>query len=177
MYNVTWHLWNRIITCMEPLQFEDKWKTRLINKYEHLYIPLKALIQSFYTMSQLRKLHNHFAHTAAVKLYNLLKWACLEALNPKTLEKLEYIVSKCEPRQKIRTAPKRYRITMWAESTRFNPKVSIDFMYPEVPLYCTCWMTLHISKQRNSYIPWRPNRFGKLYSHYGQTLTLACWTS
>ena len=87
--NVAGHLWNRIITCKEPLQFEDRWKTQLIRKGEHLYVPLKAPIQSFYTMAQLRKLHKQIANPPAVKLYDLLKSAVLKAVTPKTLEKLE----------------------------------------------------------------------------------------
>ena len=82
--NVTGHLWNRIVTCNEPLRFKDRWKIKLIRKGEHLYVPLKAPIQSFYTMAQLRKLHKQFAHPSAVKLYDLLKAAGLKAITPKS---------------------------------------------------------------------------------------------
>ena len=71
--NVTGHLWDRIMLWKKPLQFEDKWKTKLIKKDEHLYLPLKAPIQSFYTMVQLRKLHKKLAYSSAVKQYDHLK--------------------------------------------------------------------------------------------------------
>ena len=56
--NVTGYLWSRIMTCKEPLQFENRRKTKLIRKDKYLYVPLKSPIQSFNTRAQLRKLHN-----------------------------------------------------------------------------------------------------------------------
>ena len=83
----------------------------------------------------MRKLHKQFAHPSAVKLYDLLKASGINAVTPRTLEKLEYISFTCEPCQKIRTAPKRYRVTIGVDNTHLNAKVYIDFMYIEgVPL-------------------------------------------
>ena len=97
----------------------------------HLYVPLSRPIHLFYTMKHLRKLHKQFAHTPATKLYDLLKTSGAKAVTLKTPEKLEYLVSICEPCQKIKTAPKRYYATMGAKNTRFNAKVYIDFIYIE----------------------------------------------
>ena len=82
-------------------------------------------------MAQLRELQKKFANSSAVKLYDLLKASGINAIAPKTLRKLEYITSTCHPCQKIRNAPKRYRVTLGAENTRLNAKVNIDFMYIE----------------------------------------------
>ena len=57
VYNVANHLWNRIATNKDPLRFEDIWKIKLIKTVDHLYVPLSTLIQLFYTMTQLRKIH------------------------------------------------------------------------------------------------------------------------
>ena len=93
-----------------------------------MYAPLSTPIQLFFTMAQLRKLHKQFAHPSVTKQYDLLKSAETKAITPKTLEKLEYLVSTCELCQMIRTAPKRYRVSMVAENTRFNATVYINFM-------------------------------------------------
>ena len=61
----------------------------------------------------------------------MLKTAGMKTVTPKTLERLEDLVSTCEPCQKIRTALKRYRVTMGAENIRLNAEVYIDFMHIE----------------------------------------------
>ena len=71
--NVTGHLRSRITTSKDPPQYEDRWRTKLIRHGEHLYVPLHASIQSFYTKGQLRKLHKNFAQPSVIKLYDLLK--------------------------------------------------------------------------------------------------------
>ena len=74
---------------------------------------------------------NGFAHPSATKLYDFLKTAGTKVLTPKTLGKLEYLVSNCEPCLNIRTAAKRYSVIMGAENTRFNANLYIDFRYIE----------------------------------------------
>ena len=64
---------------------------------DHVYVPLSTYIQLFYTIVQLRKIHKLFAHPSATKLYDQLTTAGTKAIAPKTLEKLEYLVSICEP--------------------------------------------------------------------------------
>ena len=95
------------------------------------YLPLSTTIQLFYTVAQQRKLHKQFAHPSETKLYNHLKTAGTKDVAPKTLEKLEYLVSTCDSCQRIRAVLKRYHVTVGAENTQFNAKVYIDFMYIE----------------------------------------------
>ena len=54
---------------------------------ENLYALLYTLIQLFYTMPQLRKLHSQLALPSATFLYDLLKTAGTEAETPHTLKK------------------------------------------------------------------------------------------
>ena len=110
--NVTGHLWNRVIMSKQPLRYDDMREVKLIRKVHHLYVPLKAPLQFFYTTAQLRKLHTQFAHPSAIRLYDLLKTSRMKAATPKTLEKFEYIVSACEPCLKTRAAPTRYLVTI-----------------------------------------------------------------
>ena len=84
---------------------------------------------TFYTTAQLQKFHRQFAHPSAGTLYNLLKKAGLEAVDAKTMEQLEDIVSRCEPCQRIRNAPLRFRVSMGHEDVRFNARAYIDIMY------------------------------------------------
>ena len=42
--NITYHLWNRIISNKDPLRFEDIWKIKLIIKGGHLYVLLSTPI-------------------------------------------------------------------------------------------------------------------------------------
>ena len=98
---------------------------------EHLYVSLKASLQSFGTLGLPRKLLKQFAHPSVTKLYNLLKTSEHQAVTAETLRKLVYIFSTCNPYQTILTAPKRYRITMGAENSRSKAEVYIRFMFIE----------------------------------------------
>ena len=69
----------------------------MIRAGDHLYVPLKTPLQSFYIVAQLHKISKRFAHPAATSLYELLKTAGIGAVTPKTLDKLEYIAKTCEP--------------------------------------------------------------------------------
>ena len=79
-----------------PLEYCDEWSMPLHGVDSHLYAKMSIPSQIFYTSAQLRKLHRQFCHPLAEKLYNLLKTAGVEAVTPKTLEKLEHIARTCE---------------------------------------------------------------------------------
>ena len=74
-------------------------------------------------------MHRQFAHPSAGKLYNLLKQAGLEAVDCSTLKQLEEITAKCEPWQRIKNAPLRFRVSMGHEDVRFNARAYVDIMY------------------------------------------------
>ena len=74
-----------MITNRDPLRFEDIRKIKLVRKGDPLYVPLSTLIEVFYAMVQLRKLHKQFAHPAATKLYDLLKTVETKSITLKTL--------------------------------------------------------------------------------------------
>ena len=129
--NVTNRLVHRAVLSRpgEPLQYEDRWSVPLTRQNGHLYARMRFMNYTFYTTAQLQKLHRQFAHPSAGKLYNLLKRAGLEAVDSKTLEQLEEIVSRCEPCQRIRNAPLRFRVSAGHENVRFNAFAYIDIMY------------------------------------------------
>ncbi len=129
--NTTNRLVHRLIydRSSESIDYEDKWAVPIIRNDGHLYSRMSFPSFTFYTSVQLHKLHRQFAHPSAEKLYNLLQRAGLEAVTPETLERLKEIVAKCEPCQRIRNAPLRFRVSIGHENVRFNARAYIDVMY------------------------------------------------
>ena len=72
---VTNRIWNRIIISQNPHQFIDEWSVQMIHAGEHLYVPLKAPLQSFYAVAQPNKIHKQLSRPAAARIYELLKTA------------------------------------------------------------------------------------------------------
>lgn len=87
-----------IVTFCQNLERRYASKNRLhitlFRHDKHLYARMKFPMTTFYTIAQLRKLHNQSAHPSAANLYNLLKKAKLDAVNAKTLEALEEIFAR-----------------------------------------------------------------------------------
>lgn len=113
----------------ETLNYKDLWSVPLIRHDSHLYAEMNFPRYTFYSTAQLRKLHRQFAHPSAGKLYNLLERAGIEAVDTSTLEQLEQIVARCEPCQRIKNAPLRFRVSMGLEDIRFNARAYMDIMY------------------------------------------------
>ena len=95
----------------------------------HSYVPLRIDTPTYFTRSQLHKLHRQFFHPSAEKLYNLLNRSRPEETTPKTLEILKDISKRCDPCQKIRRVPTRFRVTLGSENVRFNERIMMDIMY------------------------------------------------
>ena len=129
--NVTNRIVHRHVTSKpgEPLSYQDLWCMPLIRYDGHLYAGMCFPTTTFYTVKQLEKLHRQFAHPSAEKLYNLLKTAGLKAVDASTHKLLEDIAARCEPCQRIRNAPRRFRVTLGQENVRFNADVYVDIMY------------------------------------------------
>ena len=100
------HLWNHIVTNRNSSRFEDIWKIKLIRKGEYLYVPPSTSTQLFYNIKKLRDLRKQLANLSATRLCKIMKKAGTKAVSQKTLERLEYLLSTCEPCQKIKTVPK-----------------------------------------------------------------------
>lgn len=129
--NVTNRLVHRKIVdgSSEKLEFKDIWYVPITRHVGHLYSEMSFPRTTFYPVAQLQKMHRQFALSSATKLYNLLKRAGLEAVNSETLERLNDIVSKFEPCQRIRNAPLRFRVSMGHGDVRFHARAYIDIMY------------------------------------------------
>ena len=111
---VTNRLWNCIIISLNPLHFIDEWSVQMIRASDHLDVPLKTPLQSFYTVTQLRKIHKQSAHLASARLHELLKTVGIGAVTPKTFDKLEYMEKTCDLFLRIHNAPRRFCVTLGA---------------------------------------------------------------
>ena len=69
---VHWHMFSR---KDEPLRYKDLCHVPLTRYAGHLYVRMGFPRCTFYTITQLKKMHRQFAHRSASKLYNLLKIA------------------------------------------------------------------------------------------------------
>lgn len=78
------------------------WKISLIRKIDHVYLEWSpGFYSSFYSpketiCQQLERLHRHFIHPLARKIYELLKKAKVEDLPADILDTLKVISEKCE---------------------------------------------------------------------------------
>lgn len=110
--------------------YVDKWCVPLRrSKSGHLYAQMHLVSGTFFTKSQLSKLHRQFFHPSAQKLFNLLRRARPEEATPETLKHLEELSRYCDPCQRIQNAPKRFKVTFGAENSRFNERIILDIMY------------------------------------------------
>lgn len=124
---VTDRLIKRTVKNGKPI---DLWNIKLtLAKSEHLFAPLQMPKVTNFTRVQLGKLHRQFFHPSTDKLFNLITKARPEHATPETRKALEDITARCDPCQKIQTAPLRFRVSFGAANMRFNERIIVDVMY------------------------------------------------
>lgn len=110
--------------------YVDEWFISLVrSKSGHVYVPFNYASRNYFTRTQLEKLHQQFFHPSATRLFNLLKRARPEDATPETLDILRDISKRCDPCQRIRPAPTRFRVSFGTENARFNERIMMDIMY------------------------------------------------
>ena len=82
-----------------------------------------------YTEDDLRKIHRGFGHPSVKATYHLLRRANPDTLPPQTMKALTKISTDCKTCLKYAQAPRRFRLTIGAETLRFNHRVAIDTMF------------------------------------------------
>lgn len=106
-----------------------KWKIPLIRKFDHIYFEWRPANYSiFYSRQQLERLHRHFVHPSARKLYELLKKAHIEDLPAETLDTLKDISEKCETCSLYKSRQSTFQIRDMDE-VKFNHRIVMDIMY------------------------------------------------
>lgn len=98
----------------------------------HVYAPL--LFPSIYSQlsrHQLYKLHKNFFHPSVEKLLNLIRSAHRDDAHAETRRILQDLSARCDPCQRIKTSPKRFRVSFGTENTVLNERVLIYIIYIE----------------------------------------------
>ena len=84
--------------------------------------------QILYSKNQLERLHRHFVHPSAHKLYDLLRKADPDNLPTDTLNTLKEIAEKCETFNLYRPRQTTFQITD-IDKIKFNHRIIMDIMY------------------------------------------------
>ena len=107
----------------------DEWHMPLYrSKSGHVYVEMDCSTTVMFTRSQLGELHKQFFHPSSEKLFNLLKRARPEETTPETLQTLQDLSKRCDPCQRMHTAPTRFRVSFGAENVRFNERILLDIV-------------------------------------------------
>jgi len=107
----------------------DEWFVPLVRSSSgHVYVSMDIGQHTFFSVAQLQRLHRQFYHPSAEKLFQLLRKARPEDVTPETLKVLEDLGKRCDPCQRIQTAPVRFKVSFGAEHVRFNERIMMDVM-------------------------------------------------
>ena len=98
----------------------------------HVYVPLDCGTRKYLTKAQLHKLHSQLFYLSPTKLFNLLRKAHPEDATPETLHILRDISKRCDPCQRFKLGPIRFRVSFGNENARFDERIMMDIMYIEM---------------------------------------------
>lgn len=85
-------------------------------------------ICAFYTQTQIERLHRHFAHPSATKLYEALRKAKPEDMNEETRTLIDAVTKSCHTCQRISIRPLSFSIRI-NDELAFNQELLLDIMY------------------------------------------------
>ena len=133
---------NRLISS------QRKWSVALHRKFGHLYLdwltrgePRKTGVSEIhFTKSEVFRLHYHFYHPGAQKLFNLIKRAKPSEANERTMKHIKEVIQECRTCQHHAPSPRSFQVTMPGKIT-FNQEVALDLMWinrrPVLHVICT----------------------------------------
>ena len=116
-----------LIINVRDLELEhNDWSLPMKIRDNHLIISWLSNI--YYSKAQLKKLHRHFRHPSAEKLYRLLKRIDPEKVRGSTLATLKEIQSKCEPCNMITRKQLSFQVgSIKEQELVFNREISMVF--------------------------------------------------
>ena len=100
----------------------------LDRKFGHMFLMWPEHI--LFTTAELTRMHKHFYHPSANKLFNLLKRAVPEEATSETLRVLKEISGRCDPFQRMGTKPITFQVAM-PDDIVFNHQLALDLMWIE----------------------------------------------
>jgi len=112
----------------ELQSYNNGWKMPLVRKLGHMYLCWSSKSVLF-TKKELIKLHRHFRHPSAGKLFNLIRTARPNQADPATRELLETITKSCQTCETFAIPPQRFRVSIPPSDIVFNRDVAMDVMW------------------------------------------------
>lgn len=108
----------------------DGWYIQPYRIGTHLYTPLLLpSIPTILTRHQLSELDQSFFQPSVDNLFKLIRRAHPEEAHDDTRDILEDFTARCESCQRMKTGPKRSRVSFRTEDVVFNEQVLIAVMY------------------------------------------------
>ncbi len=118
---------NLLANTREHALVQKDWSIALVRDQGHIW--LKWPEEIFYTRSQLLKLHRHYKHPSAGKLFSLLKKVNPDKLPPTTLSVLKDIQKDCDPCEIIDSKQLRFQVGSGDVSDIvFNREIVMDIV-------------------------------------------------
>ena len=106
----------------------SRWISSLTRMRNHIFLSWNAQT-ILYTRQELHKLHLHFFHPSARKLFNLVKRAHPTKATAQTRRLLEEISKSCSTCTEFSTRGLRFKVSMPEEDLSFNQTLAMDLMY------------------------------------------------
>lgn len=100
----------------------------IIRKFGHPFICWDHNSASFFTETELRRLHRRFGHPSSRKLISLLERADFLEVDEQMRKTLEAITAQCRLCQMNQQRPRRFRFTI-RDDKEFNSTVYVDIFY------------------------------------------------
>ena len=122
------HRWNLLTVQNELESVKEGWKLACVRTFAHIYLTWDPLSTTFYSKAAPSNFHPHFMHPSVSKLYNLLRRATPERLDPETKMRLKEIYDSCHICQTYSTKPLTFQARC-PDEIIFNKEVRIDLMF------------------------------------------------
>jgi len=110
--------------CLSFIGREQK----LIHENDFLYYRWTPDIALF-TYAELTKLHRSFGHPSVSALHKILRRARPDESAEDVKDAIKHLTERCDTCAEIGKRPKRFRLTVGAEESKFNSIVAADVMY------------------------------------------------
>ena len=107
----------------------DSWSVALTRSDDHVYTYMFFPILNLFTKSQLQKLHRRVCHPSATKLFNHLKRGRPKDFTPDTLKTIHEKAQACDPCQRIKDGPGRFRVSFGDRTSWVNGGLVLDITY------------------------------------------------
>ena len=119
-----------VIDISKMVLRNHEWSLPMGYAYGHLVVQL--ISSTLYSRKQLIKLHRHYRHPTADKLYAILKRVNPNKVNTETLQILKDIQMKCSPCAKFSRKPLSFQIgNIDTNEIVFNKEIAMDIFWIE----------------------------------------------